>query len=137
MFSILFAVRPLHLVVMLNLGGDTEWRFHGCVRRVRNLHCNGYDERRDRISVDHVHCYSAGGWPNSRFESGIRLAWNGRHTLRPALYGHHVYPIVFTVWPLHSCVMLHHGWHDDWKLHGRVKRGCRGLHGDYYDERVG
>jgi hypothetical protein len=137
MFSVLFAVRPLHLVVMLNLGRRTEWRFHGCVRRVRNLHCDGYDERRERISVDHVHCYSAGGWPNSPLESGIRLAWDGRDTFRPALYGHHVYSIVFTVRPLHRGDMLHHGWLVDRKLHGCVRRLCWSLHGDGYDERVG
>jgi hypothetical protein len=43
MFSVLFAVRPLQFVVMLNLCRRIEWRFHGCVRRVRNLHCHGYD----------------------------------------------------------------------------------------------
>jgi hypothetical protein len=135
MFSVLFAVRPLHLVVMLHYGRGIEWRFHGCVGRVRNLHCDGYDERPDRVSVDHVHCYSAGGRPNSPLESGIRLAWDGRHIFRPALYRHHVYPIVFTVRPLHSCDMLHHSWLVDWKLHGRFRRGCWGLHGDNYDER--
>jgi hypothetical protein len=137
MFSVSFAVRPLHNIVMFHLGWHVEWRFHGCVRRVRNVHRDGYDERRERISVGYVHCYSASGWPNSHLESGIRLAWDVRHTFRPALHGHDVYSIVFAVRPLHLGVMLDLGWHDGWKLHGRVKRGCWGLHSDYYDERFG
>jgi hypothetical protein len=137
MFSISFAVRPFHHIVMLHHGRLVERRFHDCVRRVRNLHCDGYDERRDRISVGYVHCYSAGGWPNSHLESGIGLAWDGRHIIWPALYGDLVYSNVFTVRPLHLGVMLDLGGHDDRKLLGRVRRACWGLHGDYYDERVG
>jgi hypothetical protein len=55
----IFPVRPLAFSDMFDHEWYVDWKLHSRARRVRNLQCGGYDERRDRLSGNgHVHCHT-------------------------------------------------------------------------------
>jgi hypothetical protein len=127
----LYSVRSLEFSDMLNLVWHVDWKFHGCIGRVRNLHCLGYDERRERLIGDgHLHCHS----DDTYFESHPGRCRHRSHRLRGELCGDDVYSVIYADWALRFSGMLDlRNWHTLWKLHGRVNRDSWHVYGDGYN----
>jgi hypothetical protein len=57
-----FAVRPLHIVFMLDLGWSIDGSLHGCFwGGCWRLYRDGYDERGERYNLSGLQCHNANG----------------------------------------------------------------------------
>jgi hypothetical protein len=130
--------RSLHYANMHNLSRRSiGFRVHGRIRRgCWQLYGDDYDERAERHENGTIHRYSS-ACPDVVLESNIRFAGDCCDGLRGQLLGYYVQPVVYSVRSLlfHSD-MFDLEWDVDWKLHGRLRRGCGQLYGDCYDERA-
>jgi hypothetical protein len=62
MQSGVFAVRPLHLVLMLDLSRTIDWSLHRCfIGGCWKLYRDGYDERGERYNLRHLQRDNANG----------------------------------------------------------------------------
>jgi hypothetical protein len=122
---------------MFNLVWNVDWKLHGCVGLVWNVHGVGYDERGERLIGDgYLHCHSDIAY----FESHAGRFWDRRHRFRLELCGDDVYSLIFAVWALRFSDMLdlrngHALWKlycrvdcDSWHVYGYGYNGCRDRH---------
>jgi hypothetical protein len=118
---------------MLDLVWSIDGSLHGCFRGgCWKLYRDGYDERGERYNLRDLQRHNANG-AFAQYQSDLRPCRDSGLGFRVELPRYHLYTNVFPARPLQFSDMFNLEWCVNWKLHGRLKRVYRRLHGDGYN----